>query len=69
MRAALRLRCRDLVNYVKDKSTILCQRITRMKLVFSNYSRDCSYSFQGSSELISVTVAVSLFLAECSYSI
>ena len=38
-----------------------------MNLLFSNFLGDCSYSFQGSSELISITVTVSLFLAECSY--
>ena len=32
-----------------------------MKLLFSNYLGDYSYSFQGSSELISITVTVSLF--------
>ena len=39
--------------------------ITCMKLLFSNYLVD--YSFQGSYELISITVAVSLFFTECSY--
>ena len=42
-------------------STILFKIITRMKLLFSNYLVDYSYSFQGSSELISITVTVSLF--------
>ena len=37
--------------------TILCKIITRMNFLF----RDCSYSFQGSSELNSITVSVSLF--------
>ena len=32
-----------------------------MKLIFSSYLGDCSYSFQGSSELISITVTFSLF--------
>ena len=32
-----------------------------MKLLISNYLGDYSYSFQGSSELISITVTVSLF--------
>ena len=41
--------------------TILLKIITRMKLLFSNYLGDYSYSFQGSSELISITVTVSLF--------
>ena len=36
-------------------STILLLKIiTRMKLLFSNYSGDYSYSSQGSSELITV---------------
>ena len=49
--------------------TILFKIITRMKLVFPNYLGDYSYSYQGSSELISITVPVSLFfLAECSCS-
>ena len=43
-------------------STILFQIITRMKVLFSNFLGDYSYSFQGSSELISITVTVSLFL-------
>ena len=42
--------------------TIVFKIITRMKLLFLNYLGDYSYSFQGSSELISITVAVSLFL-------
>ena len=37
------------------------QVITRMKLLFSNYLGGYSYSFQGPSELISITVTVSLF--------
>ena len=41
--------------------TILFKIITRMKLLFSNYLGDYSYSFQGSSELISTTVTVFLF--------
>ena len=40
--------------------TILFKIIARMQLLFSNYLGDYSYSFQGSSELISVTVTVSL---------
>ena len=32
---------------------------TRMKLLFSNYLGDYSYSFQGSSELISIAATVS----------
>ena len=48
--------------------TILFKIITRMELLFSNYLGDYSYSFQGSSELITITVTVSLFLlAEWSY--
>ena len=39
--------------------TILFKIITRMKLVFSNYLGD--YSFQRSSEIICITVTVSLF--------
>ena len=39
---------------------ILSKIITRMELLFSNYLGDYSYSFQGSSELISITVTVSL---------
>ena len=35
-----------------------------MKLLFSNYLGDYSYSFQGSSELIRTTVTVSLFFFE-----
>ena len=45
-------------------STILFKIITRIKLLFSKYLRDYSYSFQGSSELISITVTVSLFLLQ-----
>ena len=40
---------------------------SKMKLLFSNYSGDYSYSFQGSSESISLTVTVPSFLAEWSY--
>ena len=52
---------------MKDRvATILFKIITCMKLLFSNYLGDYSYSFQGSSELIRITVTVSLvFLAEC----
>ena len=42
------------------KLTILFKIITRMKLLVSNYLGDYSYRFQGSSELISITVTVSL---------
>ena len=35
-----------------------------MKVLFSNYLGDCSYSFQGSFELISITVTVSLFVLQ-----
>ena len=35
-----------------------------MKLLFSNYLGDYRYSFQGSSELISITVTVSLFFLQ-----
>ena len=45
-------------------STILFKIITRMKLLFSKYLGDYSYSFQGSSELISITVTVSLFFLQ-----
>ena len=38
--------------------------ITRMRLLFSNYLGDYSYSFQGSSDLISITVTVSLFFKQ-----
>ena len=41
--------------------TILFKIVTRMKLLFSNDLGGYSYSFQGSSELISITVTVSLF--------
>ena len=41
--------------------TIFFKIITRMKLLFSIYLGDYSYSFQGSSELISITVTVSWF--------
>ena len=40
--------------------TILFKIITRIKLLFSNYLGDYSYSFRGSSELINITVTVSL---------
>ena len=43
--------------------TILAKIITRMKLLVSNDLGDCSYSLQGSSELISITVTVSLFFS------
>ena len=48
-------------------STILFKIITRMKLLFSNYLGHYSYSFQGSVELISITVTVSFFCAQTSY--
>ena len=41
--------------------TIPFKIITRMKLLFSNYLGDCSYSFQGSFETIRITVTVSWF--------
>ena len=44
--------------------TILFKIITRIKLLFSNYLGDYSYSFQGSVELICITVTVSLFLLQ-----
>ena len=44
--------------------TILFKIITRMKLLFSNYLGDYSYRFQGSSELISITVTFSLFFLQ-----
>ena len=44
--------------------TILFKIITRMKLLFLNYLGDYSYSFQGSSELVSITVTVSLFFLQ-----
>ena len=44
--------------------TILCRIIIRMKFLFSNKLGDYSYSFQGFSELTSVTVTVSLFFYE-----
>ena len=44
--------------------TILFKIIARMKLLFSNNLGDCSYGFQGSSELIGITVTVSLFFFE-----
>ena len=50
----------------KEMLTMLFKIITRMKLLLSVYLGDYSYSFQWSSELISITVRVS-FLAECSY--
>ena len=46
---------------VSGANTILLEILTRMKLLFSNYLGDYSYSFQGSSEIISITVTVSLF--------
>ena len=36
----------------------------RMKLPYSNFLGDYSYSFQGSFELICITVAVSLFFQQ-----
>ena len=44
-----------------SKITILFKIIARMKLFFSNYLGDYSYSFQGSFELTRITVTVSLF--------
>ena len=44
--------------------TILFKIITRIKLLFSNYLGDYSYSFQGSFELINITVTVSLLLLQ-----
>ena len=49
------------LNREKILTTILVKIITRMKLLFSNRLGDYSYSFQGSSELISITVTISLF--------
>ena len=44
--------------------TILFKIITRIQFLFSKYLGDYSYSFQGSSELISITVKVSLFFLQ-----
>ena len=44
--------------------TILFKIITRIKLFFSNYLGDYSYSFQGSVELICITATVSLLLLQ-----
>ena len=52
------------IQYIADTLnivTILFKIITRMKLLFSNYLGGYSYSFRGASELISITVTVSLF--------
>ena len=49
------------------RNAILFKIITCMKLLFSNYLGGYNYSFRGSSKLISITVTVSLFSAECSY--
>ena len=47
--------------------TIPFKIITRMNVLFSNYLGGYSYSFQGSSELISITVTVSLFSSRMHY--
>ena len=44
----------------EKQHAILFIIITRMKSLFLNYLGDYSYSFQGSSELISITVTVFL---------
>ena len=44
--------------------TILFKVATRMKLLISNYLGDYSYSFQGSSEIIRITVTAALFFYE-----
>ena len=46
------------------QDTILFKIITRMKLLSSNHLGDCSYSFQGSSEIICITVTVCLFFLQ-----
>ena len=46
------------------KFAVLFKIITRMKLSFSNHLGDCSYSFQGSSELICIAVTVPVFFYE-----
>ena len=43
---------------------ILFKIFTRMKLLFSNYLGDYSYSFHGYSELISITVTASLLILQ-----
>ena len=52
------------IAHKKLMHTILFKIITRMKLLFSSYLGDYSYSFQGSVELISITVTVSLFFCK-----
>ena len=44
-----------------ERIAMLFKIITRMKLLFWNYLGVYSYSLQGSSELISTTVTLSLF--------
>ena len=52
--------CLAIGGYFGRVTTILFKIITRMNFLFSNYLGDYSYSFQGSSEFISITVTVSL---------
>ena len=47
--------------------TILFKIITRMKLLFSNCLGRYSYSFQGSSEVISIAVTVSFYSSRMHY--
>ena len=61
---ALLIVCYSLHFPKKWSVTILFKITTRMKLLFSNYLGDYSYSFQGSSELIRITVTVSLLLLQ-----
>ena len=44
-----------------DTGTVLVKIIRSMRLLFSSYLGDYSYSFQGASEIISNTVTVSMF--------
>ena len=59
MRSQQVINARDIPQFssVFGTITILFKTITRMKLIFSNYFGDYSYSFQGSAELICSTVA------------
>ena len=63
------LRCLGALAIRITTHTILFKIITRMKLSFWDYLGDCSCSFQGSFELICVTVTVTVslvFEARCS---
>ena len=50
-----------LLSLRKNGLTSLLKEVRVLKVILSNYLGGCSYSFQGSSELNSMTVTFSLF--------